>query len=440
MSYTLYIDDTPLIQFKFVDGLHIKGDAGSKDFISQIKDKEQTAEQTVKLIWLDPATSHLLPLELLDLSQIPPRVDQDTLERRLTRWLMGRLPPTNRQFIQNVLSACGLRGDSPRELADFCMMLSLTDSYRVVNDTLPFVPFSKCNLFKNRFDEMLALAAYTGIVNSKQFRRANAFGGLRSTPELTTGGMLPKAWRWTRNSIVLYKGGTRGYANAGLEPYSEFYAAQVAARMELDSIPYGLERWHGILASTCRLFTSRDISFVPAYVLMDGFGTSGLHGCATVYKQLGMLDCFKDMLLFDSMVCNEDRHYANFGVLRDNHTGKIIGPAPIFDNGVSLFPYAMQDDLRNMDRYTATRKPAYRGFEFDDLARLTMDGRRKGMLRQLIGFEFTRHPRYNLPEHRLKVITKALHKRVSRFLQIPTHVQGVGIRDDGQQTNEVERC
>ena len=42
------------------------------------------------------------------------------------------------------------------------------------------------------------------------------------------------------------------------------------------------------------------------------------------------------MLVFDAVIYNEDRHFGNFGVLRDNHTGKVIGAAPIFDNGVSL--------------------------------------------------------------------------------------------------------
>ena len=40
------------------------------------------------------------------------------------------------------------------------------------------------------------------------------------------------------------------------------------------------------------------------------------------------------MLVFDAVILNEDRHFGNFGVLRDNHTGKIIAPAPVFDNGL----------------------------------------------------------------------------------------------------------
>ena len=50
-----------------------------------------------------------------------------------------------------------------------------------------------------------------------------------TSPELTTNGMLRKAWRFVEgDGIYLYKGGTEGAANTGNEPYSEYYACQIA--------------------------------------------------------------------------------------------------------------------------------------------------------------------------------------------------------------------
>ena len=40
--------------------------------------------------------------------------------------------------------------------------------------------------------------------------------------------------------ILLYKSGTEGFANSGLEPYSEYYASQIAKAMELRYVEYGL--------------------------------------------------------------------------------------------------------------------------------------------------------------------------------------------------------
>lgn len=65
------------------------------------------------------------------------------------------------------------------------------------------------------------------------------------------------------DGIYLYKGGTEGAVNTGNEPYSEYYACQIADKMGIGCVQYDLENWKGILASKCRLFTDIDTSFVP---------------------------------------------------------------------------------------------------------------------------------------------------------------------------------
>lgn len=46
---------------------------------------------------------------------------------------------------------------------------------------------------------------------------------------------------------------------------------------------------------------------------------------------------FVDMMIFDDIICNTDRHFGNFGLLVENATNKPISLAPIFDNGLWLF-------------------------------------------------------------------------------------------------------
>jgi hypothetical protein len=43
------------------------------------------------------------------------------------------------------------------------------------------------------------------------------------------------------------------------------------------------------------------------------------------------------ILILDYIVLNEDRHFGNFGMIRNANTGEFIKPAPIFDTGSSLF-------------------------------------------------------------------------------------------------------
>lgn len=99
--------------------------------------------------------------------------------------------------------------------------MSLNDSYWIVPEGFNG-KFAEYNLYENSFSDILSLVAYTG--------QGQSAGVFTTSPELTTNGMLPKAWRFKKSGIYLYKGGTSGAANAGNEPYSEYYACQIAKR------------------------------------------------------------------------------------------------------------------------------------------------------------------------------------------------------------------
>ena len=171
------------------------------------------------------------------------------------KWLERRVIPKNRAFVQEILKTLGLRTGDTKGIIDVCKGLSLNDSYWVVPEGFSG-RFKDFNLYENRFSEILSLVAYTGVAQSD--------AAFSTSPELTTDGMLPKAWRFIEGEgIFLYKGGTSGFANTGKEPYSEFYASQIADAMRLDAVYYDLENWKGMLASKCKLFTDIGTAFVP---------------------------------------------------------------------------------------------------------------------------------------------------------------------------------
>ncbi|MFI3205621.1 MAG: hypothetical protein R3Y33_00090 [Clostridia bacterium] len=239
-----------------------------------------------------------------------------------------------------------------------------------------------------------------------------------TSPELTTNGMLRKAWRFDKASgIYLYKGGTEGAINTGNEPYSEYYAYQIAKKMGLKAVEYDLEQWKGILACKCKLFTDINTSFISASRLFKG---DSLKSYLDYYKDnLGneALEDLKSMLIFDAVIYNEDRHFGNFGVLRDNKSGKIISTAPIFDNGLSLFNFGMSKDFENLNEYAKTRTTPYR-LSFETICSELIGLKQIRELRKLIGFKFTRHSRYNLPEARLLSIEKHIQYRLRKILEI----------------------
>ena len=100
------------------------------------------------------------------------------------------------------------------------MRLESEYSYWVVREDDPST-FEEINLYENRFSNVLAWLAFTGYGSSLR-------SSLASSPEFTTNGMLPKRGRQISGKIQLFKGGVAGASNTGFEPYSEFYAFQVA--------------------------------------------------------------------------------------------------------------------------------------------------------------------------------------------------------------------
>ncbi len=318
-----------------------------------------------------------------------------------------RVIPKNRTFVEEILKTLGLSVGNTKGIIDVCKGLSLNDSFWVVPKGFAGT-FAEYNLYENDFSEILSLVAYTGTAQTNR--------AFTTSPELTTAGMLPKAWRRMEEGVIyLFKGGSSGGANTGNEPYSEFYACQIAQAMGLDAVSYDLERWKGILASKCKLFTDIDTAFVPIGRLVH---SGGLQGCLDYYAELGedFSESIHSMLVFDAVIYNEDRHFGNFGILRDNHSEAIISPAPLFDHGVSLFNYAMPEDIKNLDEYAKTRFPVYGDISFERICSEVMGRTQARQLRQLIGFTFRRHPSINWPEERLLAIEKHLQKRVRELL------------------------
>ena len=358
-----------------------------------------TSEPEIQILWIDEESRSLLPL---DLTLTPDG---------LSRWLRRRTIPKNRAYVHNLLAKCGLNLNRPLSIINICKGLSLNDCYWVVQADNGDI-FEKVNLYDNPFSNVLAELAFTGYGSSLR-------SSLFSSPEFTTNGMLRKCWRRISGKVYLYKGGTEGASNTGFEPYSEFYAAQIAAAMGVRAIPYGLSCWKGVLCSTCELFTSKEYSYIPVGHLVT---KGGMNAVKAYYESLGpeFTAALREMLVFDAVICNVDRHFGNFGVIVNNRTNTVVSPAPLFDHGNSLFNFAGMDAWTSdaaLEEYIETLAPSvYDDFLGTAKSVLTPELREK--LRHLLTFRFKKHPRYNLPAKRLRMIEKQVQKRARVLLDM----------------------
>ncbi len=95
--------------------------------------------------------------------------------------------------------------------------------------------------------------------------------------------------------------------------------------------------------SVCEDFVTADTELIPAWRIMQ---TKKKENNVSVYRHfvnccesLGIKDVvpFLDrMIVLDYIIANEDRHFNNFGVLRNAETLQWIGMTPIYDSGSSL--------------------------------------------------------------------------------------------------------
>ena len=239
-----------------------------------------------QILWMNEERQSVFPLDL------------ELTDDGIYSWLQKRSIPKNRAFVDEILKTLGLSINNTKGIIDVCKGLSLNDSYWIVPEGFAG-KFSEYNLYENRFSNVLSLVAYTGVSRSKPVNT--------TSPELTTHGMLRKAWRNIEGKgIYLFKGGTEGAANTGNEPYSEYYAAQVAKQMGLHAVEYGLEQWKGILASTCKLFTDINTAYVPIGRIVK---TGGIQTCLDYYTGISeqAVEELRSMLVFDAVIYNEDR-------------------------------------------------------------------------------------------------------------------------------------
>ena len=377
MVYTLMHFDTPLVVFS----------------------SERQVEANIKILAVHEENKNLFPLDLAELS-----------ESGIESWLKLRSIPKNRAYVDTLLSSLGLSINRPLDIISVSKGLSLNDCYWLKQDDSRD-SFDSVNLYDNRFSRVLGQIAFTGYGSSN-------VSGLMSSPEFTTNGMLPKCWRRIDGKIYLYKGGTMGASNTGNEPYSEFYAYQIGRILGVNIVPYSLSKWKNTLCSTCELFTSKDVSFVPVGRIVR---SGGMQAVKDYYKELGteFEKALNDMFIFDALIFNTDRHYGNFGFLIDSHTNKITAPAPLFDHGNSLFNFAGADALKSKKsflKYAETQMPCvYDGYVTEAKKVLTHEWR--SAIRKLLDFKLPRHSRYNLSKERLNLIEYAVSQRAAELLE-----------------------
>lgn len=161
----------------------------------------------------------------------------------------------------------------------------------------------------------------------------------------TLGGTLEKYWFKSGNNLMLAK---RTPVSSDMLNIREVIASEIYRIQGYKNYcQYKLirNRYGQIVGCICKAFTSEDKELITAYDLLAEYGWQHRDNLYELIVdraiQYGgdkkeiteMLDI---MTVVDYLITNRDRHQNNIGFIRDPVTLKILGVAPIFDNGSSI--------------------------------------------------------------------------------------------------------
>jgi hypothetical protein len=336
-------------------------------------------------------------------------------KRELNYWWRHRAIPASRAQIERLLQNLSL--ESTLVLAEKSYGLALTDCYWL-NDAAHPLNWADINFFDNDFSEDLGFL--TLGQDSASSSPAPDYASINLTsPNSTLGGDLLKKWKIVDGKRVLLKAGL-GFANQ--EPYNEVVATELHRRMipAGQFVPYTLVEDNRRVYCACENMLGPNEELVPAWDVIRNVkqpnNMSDLRFYVWRLEQLGLdavvtMTALARMFAADFVLANRDRHYRNFGIIRNVDTLEVTRLAPVFDTGACLWSNAEFLDQPIDFEYTA--KPfKYNGMRPADQVKLFAGHFEWFDAGMLDGFAdaaaeiLSRNQ--NIPEHRIEKIRARL--------------------------------
>ena len=244
-------------------------------------------------------------------------------------WWTERSIPASRSGIREALEA--LKIADTKMLLVRCYGLSLSDQYWIRPEGSG-PRWEDINFFENDFSDDIGDVLF-GENKNKTVLNFNS-------PDNTSDGNLKKRWKIIDGQRNLIKGGSNPFRQ---QPFNEVIAAGIMQRLHIPHIPYTVIWNQGTPYSVCEDFVDKNIELIPAWRILQlkkrSNSTSVYRHFVDCCESIGIKNVipFLDrMIVLDYIIANEDRHFNNFGALRNAETLEWLGMAPIYDSGSSL--------------------------------------------------------------------------------------------------------
>lgn len=251
------------------------------------------------------------------------RDEGDTLEDSIEAWMRYRNVPRTRDGLGTFLK--GFQGDPIQELSLKSQGLNLSDQYWFKPEGSQ-AKWEDINFFQNNFiGKPLEIN-----LNSED-----------SAPDYSTNGTLSKYWTIENDERILLKAGTGPLYQ---QPINEVIASKLLSRARIPHVGYSFRIEDETPLSECATFVNENTEYIPAYEVLNVVKAQENEGPYNHFMRcietLGIpvtKNEIDTMLQFDYLINNRDRHFGNFGFIRNVDTLEFKGLAPLFDNGNSLW-------------------------------------------------------------------------------------------------------
>lgn len=252
-------------------------------------------------------------------------------KKNLNKWWLERSIPNSRKGLKFALDEMGV--DNPKSLITKCYGLSLSDQYWI----LPVdqkITWDSINYFDNSFTDYVG----DNLLGKNHTEEEKDL----ASPCNTSGGNLVKKWTIKNGKRYLIKGGSGVFHQ---EPYNEVLASALHRRLKVfPYVKYNLV-WEDLNPySSCKNFITKNTELVAAYQVLNMMKKpneiSYYQHIINISSELGIkkIQSHLDyMMITDYIIGNVDRHYNNFGFIRNVETLQYEGVAPIYDSGNAMW-------------------------------------------------------------------------------------------------------
>jgi len=254
-------------------------------------------------------------------------------------WLNCRGLTESRKDLKQVKELFG--ENESKSLAIRSLGLNLTDHYWV-HKTEDDYSWENVNHFDNSFDTLIQPDDYKIVIDGSV---------KKPSPNLCVDGSIVKRWMVKGQYRLLIKGSRYSWMQ---EPFNEKIASMIMNEFKIPHVNYDLRKTkEDIPYSECECMVDRNTEYMNAQWIfnLEDYGIKELYShYIDISKKNGILDAkerIDEMIAIDFIIGNEDRHWGNFGIIRDAQTLKWEKIADIFDNGNSFLFDQPGEDLEN---------------------------------------------------------------------------------------------